>query len=226
MILYDLCNASGIPISPYTMRIRASLEALGLSYEHRLLHLGEIADHFEGQRRTVPVLCEGEISISDSRAIAEYLAENHDPQNKLFGDPISRKLNEFIVDWIDATVMGQINRMVVLDIFRLHRPEDQLYYRRVEEHQLGTTLEQAHIEREQRLPAFQMSLHPARRAIKSRSFLSGEEPSYADFTFHAALQWARATSDFDLLREDDRLHKWDEIMELWMRHRRSDAPKG
>jgi glutathione S-transferase len=217
VILYDLCSASGVPISPYTMRIRASLDALRLSYEHRLLHLGEIADHFDGQHRTVPVLDDGEISISNSRAIAEYLAEIHDPQSKLFGDPASRHLNEFIVDWIDATVMGQINRMIVLDILRLFRPEDQLYYRRLEERQLGQELEQAHNEREQRLPAFQMSLHPARRAIKNQSFLGGREPSYADFTFHAALQWARVTSDFDLLRDDDRLHKWYGAMELWLR---------
>jgi glutathione S-transferase len=217
VILYDLCSASGVPISPYTMRIRASLDALHLSYEHRLLHLGEIADHFDGQHRTVPVLSDGEFSISDSRAIAEYLAENHDPQSKLFGDPASRHLNEFIVDWIDATVMGQINRMIVLDILRLFRPEDQLYYRRLEERQLGQKLEQAHNEREQRLPAFQMSLHPARRAIKNQTFLCGREPSYADFTFHSALQWARVTSDFDILRDDDRLHKWYGAMELWLR---------
>ena len=217
MILYDLSDAAGRPISPYCMRIRESLHRLGLSYDHRLLHLGEIAGYFDGRHRTVPVLCDGEFSISDSRAIAEYLAEHHDPENRLFGDRDSRRLTGFVVDWVDATLMGRINRMIVLDLHNIIRPEDQPYYRRSEERQLGITLEQAHAERESHVPAFQISLHPARRAIKGRSYLGGgEEPSYADFTFHAAFQWARTVSNFKLLRDDDRLHGWIEAMDRWL----------
>lgn len=218
MILYDLRDVAGRPISPYGMRIREALRGLGLSFDHRLLHLGEIAGHFDGLHRTVPVLCDGEFSISDSRAIAEYLAEHHDPQNRLFGDRDRRHLTGFIVDWVDATVMGQINRMIVLDTYKIIRPEDQPYLRHLEEKRLGTTIEQAHSERESHIPAFQISLHPARRLIKERPFLGGEEPSYADFTLHAALRWARerAGSDFKLLRDDDRLHGWITAMDQWL----------
>lgn len=216
MILYDLSDVAGRPISPYAMRIRAALRGLGLPYDQRLLHLGEIAGHFDGRHRTVPVLYDGELSIGDSRAIAEHLAEHHDPEGLLFGDRDRRRLTWFVVDWVDATVMGQINRMVVLDGYKVIRPEDQPYFRRVEEERLGTTLEEADGERERHVPAFQISLHPARRALKERPYLGGDAPSYADFTFHAAFEWARRASDLKLLRDDDRLHGWISAMDGWL----------
>lgn len=213
MILYDLSDVAGRPISPYCIRVREVLHELGLSYSHRLLHLGEIAAHFDGQHATVPVLRDGDISINDSRAIVEYLAEHHDSNNNLFGDRQRRRLTNFIVDWVDATVMGQINHMTVLDSHDIFHPDDQPYFRALEEKRLGTTLEQAQAEREHHLPAFQKSLYPARRMIKEHRYLGGKEPSYADFTFHAAFQWARTVSNFQLLRDDDRLHGWIKVMD-------------
>jgi len=208
LTLYDLKNAHGEPTSPYSMRSTAALKLLGLAYEHRLLHLGEIAGHFAGEFRTVPVLRDGDRMICDSRTIAEYLAKVHDPEQRLYGEGARPYLTNFVVDWVDATLMGQINRMLVLEIWQQLRPEDQEYYRQLEERQLGIGLELAHAEREARLPAFQISLHPARRAIKSRRFLGGNEPSYADIVLHAALTWGRTISDLPLLREDDRIHEW------------------
>lgn len=213
MILYDLSDVASRPVSPYAMRSRGALAALGLSYDERLLHLGEIRGHFDGKHRTVPVLRDGDVSIGDSRAIAEYLAEHHDPDGRLFGDGDRRRLTGFIVDWVDATLMGQINHMTVLDSYHLFRPEDQAYFRRFEEERIGMTLEEAHAERDRHVPAFQISLHPARRALKQRPFLGGAEPSYADVVLHAAFEWARTVSDFKLLRDDDRLHGWIATMD-------------
>lgn len=215
MVLYDLSDVAGRPISPYSMRVRGVLRGLGLTFSQRLLHLGEIAGHFDGRHRTVPVLFDGAVSIGDSRAIAEYLAEHYDPKSSLFGDGERRRLTNFVVDWVDATVMGQINRMTVFDTYDIIRPEDQSRFRQFEERRLGMSLEEAHAEREGHIAAFQISLHPARRAIKDRPYLGGEQPSYADFTLHAAFQWAHTTSRLQLLRDDDRLHSWIARMERW-----------
>jgi glutathione S-transferase len=103
--------------------------------------------------------------------------------------------------------------MTLFDTYHLFRREDQPYFRRFEEERLGIPLVEALGERERHVPAFHISLHPARRALKHRPYLGGEAPSYADFVLHAAFEWARTVSDFKLLRDDDRLHGWIAAMD-------------
>lgn len=216
MLLYDLGDATGQPISPYGWRIRESLYLLGIPYEARVLSLTEIHRQFTGVNRTVPVLIDGEVEIGDSLKIAEYLTRNHDPENRLFAGPGGANLASFIADWVDATLMGQVNRMIVKDIHDHLRTEDQSWFRSSQEKKLGAKLEQLEAVRESQRPAFQTSLYPARRAVKSRPFLAGDRPAYGDIVLHSTFQWSRSVSAFQLLRSDDRLNGWIKRMDSWL----------
>lgn len=216
MKLYDLSNAAGQPISPYCWRIRESLHLLSLPFESRLLGLTEIRQRFTGPHRTVPVLLDGDREIGGSWAIAEYLWQHHDPHKQLFGGTGGFSLAAFATNWVDATVLGRVNRMIVMDVHDGFRASDRDYYRRREEKRQGVTLEAAQAARESERPALQTLLHPVRQAIRQQPFIDGQHPTYADFALHSTFQWLRAVSDFKILRPDDRLNQWIDRMDDWL----------
>ena len=141
---------------------------------------------------------------------------NYDPHKRLFGDGVGRSLAVFITNWVDATLLDVVNRMMVKDIHDGFKTEDQAYFRHREEERLGSTLEEIQSSRESQRPAFQVLLHPARRVIKEQPFLGGQHPIYADFALHSTFIWARATTSFEFLRADDRLNLWIERMDDWL----------
>jgi len=216
LTLYDLCNAAGQPMSPYCWRIRESLLLLSHPFETRLLCFMEIRQRFTGPHKTVPVLVDDENEIGGSWAIAEYLAENRDSRKQLFGGAGGRSLATFATQWVDASVLGSVNRMIVKDIHDSIMPNDQTYYRSREEKRQGRTLEETQAERESQRPALQNSLHPARQAIKQQPFIDGQNPTYADFALHSTFQWVRAVTGFKILRPDDRLNEWIGRMDNWL----------
>lgn len=216
IILYDLGNAAGQPVSPYGWRIRESLHLLGIPFEARLLGLGEIHDRLPGQHATVPVIVDGGETIGDSWEIARYLSARRDPGGLLFGGPDGFPFAEFVTCWVDAALMARVNRMIIKDVHDDMAEDDRLAFRTGREKRFGTTLEQMQFSRESERPAFQTLLHPARRLMKRSPFLGGERPTYADFALHAMFVWARAVSRFELLRADDTLHRWIERMDEWL----------
>ena len=216
LTLYDMHNAAGKPASPYCWRIRESLLLLAVPFESRFLSFIEIGERFSDTHKTVPVLSDGGKEIGGSWTIAEYLSESYDPHKRLFGGLGGRSLAAFVTSWVDATVLDTVNRMMVKDVHDGFRTEDQAYFRHREEKRLGATLEDIQASRESIRPAFQISLHPVRRAIKEQPFIDGPSPTYADFAVHSTFQWIRATTNFEFLRADDRLNQWVRRMDDWL----------
>ena len=216
LILYELCNASGKATSPYCLRISNSLQLLSLPFESRLIGLTEIEKMFNGSQKTVPVLVDGKQQIGGSWKIAEYLAENYDLKKQLFGGKNGCGSTRFITNWVDATVVGAINRIIVKDVHDTLQSEDQEHFRRNEEKRFGKTLEELHSTRLSAIPALQTGLHPARQAIKLYPFLTGDQPTYADFALYGTFVWARFASDFELLKVEDRVREWIARMDDWL----------
>ena len=215
-LLYDLANRHGEPASPYGWRVRESLRLLDLPYHSEMLRMGEIKERFGKTHKTVPVLVDGNTEVGDSWEIAGYLAGKHDPESRLLQGQCGPAMIRFITDWVDATVMSPLNQMLVLDVHEHQRPEDQAVYRSRVEERYGETLEQLASQREHALPSFQISLHPARERIKHFPFLCGDAPAYGDCVLHACFQWLRSVSDFQVLRESDRLNTWIARMDDWL----------
>ncbi len=216
MVLYDLGDTADRPISPYSWRIRESLHLLAIPFEGRLLSLTGIRKQFTGANRTVPILIDGDREIGESWQIAEYLSQHRDPEGQLFGGAGGKLLAAFVTDWVDATVMGQVYRMIVKDVHDALHPEDRDFFRAGQEKKLGATLEDLEAARELVRPTFQTSLYPARRAIKSRPYITGDHPGFGDFALHSTFQWSRKVSRFQLLRPDDRLNEWIQRMDDWL----------
>jgi glutathione S-transferase len=211
--LYDLAGADpNLRFSPYCWRTKLALAHKGLAVETvpwRFTEKDVIA--FSGQER-VPVLVDGDKTISDSWAIACYLDDAYPDRPSLFGGTAARSPTRFLNSWADTVLNPGIVPFVLLDIFGKIHPKDRDYFRINREQRFGMSLEAYGGEREKRLPAFRQSLTPLRTTLAAQPFLGGERPAYADYIVFGGFQWARCISSFALLASDDPVFAWRERM--------------
>jgi glutathione S-transferase len=207
--LYDLAGADpALRFSPYCWRTKMALAHKGIAVETvpwRFTEKERLA--FSGQGR-VPVLVDGEHTVTDSWVIAEYLEDAYPDRPSLFNGAGGRAHARFINAWADTSVHPGIARMVVRDIFAVIAPKDQPYFRASRERTLGATLEAVVEGREGRLEAWRGVLAPVRTVLQAQPYLGGAGPSYADYILFGTLQWPRCVSTFALLAADDPVSAW------------------
>lgn len=207
--MYDLAGAEAERrFSPFCWRARMALAHKGLAVETVPWRFTEKDELPQPNAGRVPVIIDGERTVHDSSAIADYLEERYPDRPSLFGGETGRGLARFVQNWTETVLQTGLIRLVLLDIHRHLRPIDQAYFRADREKRFGTTLEEFVGDRAARLPAFRASLDPLRRTVERQDFVSGKAPAYADYIVFGAFQWARAISDFELLAADDPVRAW------------------
>jgi glutathione S-transferase len=207
--LYDLAGAEADRrFSPFCWRTRMALAHKGLAVETVPWGFTEKDRLPQPNVGRVPVIVDGARVVHDSTTIADYLEERYADRPSLFGGETGRALARFVQNWTETVLQAGIVPLVVLDIHRHSRPQDQDYFRRSREERFGRTLEEVVRGREARLPGFRASLDPLRRTVERQDFISGKAPAYADYIVFGAFQWARAISDFELLAADDPVRAW------------------
>ena len=208
--LYDLTGADeNRRFSPYCWRIRMSLAHKGLAVDclpWRFTEKEKIK--FSGQER-VPVLVDGENTVSDSWQIAKYLETE-------YADAPSLKLENgevlFIKFWTETILHPELLKFLLLDIHDSLTAGDKIYFRESRQKRFGKTLEEIVEGREERLPDFQKMLTPLRLTLKKQNFLGGDSPGFSDYIVFGSFQWARCISDFSLLQTKDPICEWREII--------------
>ncbi len=210
---YDLAAANEKQrFSPYCWRTHMALKHKQLPFETipwRFSDKEVIA--FSGQG-LVPVLVDGDKTISDSWKIAEYLDEAYPNTPSLFGSAEAKRHARFIKHWTETTLHPMVSRMTVLDILNELHEKDQPYFRESREKRFGKTLEEVVSDREDTRKKFALALAPLRLATAEEPFLCGGTPGYADYIVFAMLQWARSSSAFPVLLADDTVNVWRERM--------------
>lgn len=209
MRLYDLAGADGRRFSPYCWRARMALAHKGFQPEAIPTGFLGIARIGGGGETTVPVLEDADRRIRDSFAIAEYLEDTYPDRPSLFGGPGGRAAARFLESWA-ATLLGQISRIVLLDIHAILHAEDQPYFRTSREKRFGMALETVVADPAPRIAAFRDSLVPMRLMLKAQPFIGGAAPNYGDYILFGSLQWPRVVSPVQLLAEDDPVADWFE----------------
>jgi glutathione S-transferase len=216
IILYDLAGADpDLRFSPYCWRTRFALAHKGLLVETvpwRFTETDVIA--FSGQGK-VPVIRDGETTVSDSWSIAEYLEDKY-PAPTLFGGVTGKAHAQFVNAWADGVLVGGIARFILRDLFDIIDPKDRAYFRSSREARFGATLEAIQEGREDRLAAYRDLLLPLRLVLRRQDWLGGAAPSYADHIVAGTLMWPRCASRFVLLDENDIVTKWlDRVLDLY-----------
>jgi len=209
--LFELCGIETERVfSPFCWRTRMALAHKDIKAETipwRFSERDAIAPH---QSNKVPVFIDGETSVADSWAIANYLEDTYPDRPSLFGGEGGRAMGRMLNWWGDTVVLGGIFPMIAADIHGHLRPADQAYFRKTREARLGKTLEQAAANRDEAVEVFRQSLTPMRLTLKTQPYVGGASPNYADYIAFGPFQWARAISPFKLLKEDDPIYAWRE----------------
>ncbi|MSP48638.1 MAG: glutathione S-transferase family protein [Alphaproteobacteria bacterium] len=205
--LYDLAGADPARrFSPYCWRIRMALAHKGLDVDARPWRFTEKdAIAFSGQG-LVPVIVDGGRVVADSWEIARYLEAAYPDRPSLFAGAVQPI--RFIASWTDRVVQPQIGRMIIADVAAILDDKDRAYFRDSREKRFGAILEAVQADRDQRLAPFRQSLEPIRVVLSGSPWLGGEAPSFADYAVFGAFQWARCSSPFRLLAEDDPIFAW------------------
>lgn len=209
--LYDLAGAvEDCRFSPNCWRTRLALAHKELPVETipwRFTEKDAIA--FSGQGK-VPVLVDGETTVFDSWAIAEYLEKAYPDRPSLFGGESGHALARFVNQWTSETLHPLIARLILPDLFLILHEKDRGYFRKTREAAFGTTIEAMASERVRNLAAFQRAIVPLRSTLAAQICIAGAAPAYADHIVFGALQWARVTSRFPLVPADDPITAWFE----------------
>lgn len=205
--LFELCGAERDRVfSPYCWIVRYALAHKGLDYTTTPITFSEkekIA--FSGQK-LVPVLKDGEQTISDSWDILHYLDKAYPDAPALFpnGDALAR----FVKHWAEGTLYGLLAPIVIMDIYNHIAPEDKAYFRQTREARFGMTLEEFAAKAETTKAQLGGALEPLRRRVKESAFLEGDAPTAADFIVLGPFLWARGVCEVKLLSDDDPVRAW------------------
>jgi glutathione S-transferase len=209
--LFELVGTDAArPFSPFCWRTRMALAHKGLGAESIPWCFTEkqaIAPHHSEK---VPVLIDGETSVADSWAIANYLEDHYPARPSLFGGEGGRAVGRMINWWGDVTVVGGLFPLIVADIPAHLKPVDAAYFRSSREARFGKPLEQVVAARDTSVEGFRRALDPLRLTLRTQPYLGGEAPNYADYIVFGAFQWARVVSPFKLLAENDPVYAWRE----------------
>ncbi|MGY3620897.1 glutathione S-transferase family protein [Bradyrhizobium sp. USDA 10063] len=211
MKLFELVGTdTSRPFSPYCWRTRMALAHKGLGAESIPWCFTEkeaIAPHKSDK---VPVLLDGDTSVADSWAIANYLEDTYPDRPSLFGGEGGRAMGRMLNWWGDVTVIGGIFPLIVADIPAHLAPVDVAYFRKTREARFGKPLEEVAATRDRAVEGFRKSLDPLRLTLKTQPYLGGDKPNYADYIVFGGFQWARVVSPFKLLVESDPVYAWRE----------------
>src|SRR3954467_2426448 len=153
------------PFSPFCWRTRMALAHKELGAESIPWCFTEKAAIAPHQSEKVPVLLDGDHTVSDSWAIAGYLEDSYPDRPSLFGGAGGRALGRMLNWWGDTVVVGGIFPMIVADIHGQLLPVDQAYFRHSRESRFGRTLEQVAEDRDSRVEGFRKTLDPMRLTL-------------------------------------------------------------
>lgn len=205
-LLYDLVGRDDRRFSPTCWRVKLALAHKGLDVATVPTPFLAIRSIGDGRFRTVPTLRDGDRWVTDSDAIADHLESTYPDRPTLFAGAGGRALAEFVRQWTQMVLHGQLARMLLVDIHdHLADDAEKAYFRASREAQFKASLEAVVAGREERLPGFRASLEPLRQVVADRPFLGGGTPLYPDYVVFGAFQWARCVSPFAgrLLAADD-----------------------
>jgi glutathione S-transferase len=210
LILYDLAGAEADRrFSPYCWRVRLALAHKGLPLETipwRFTDKEVIAFSEQGR---VPVLLDGGKVLTGSWTIVNHLENNADGAS-FFGGQAGLALTRFVESWTDNVLLPGLVPLILIDVFTHLHEKDRAYFRSSREQRLGMTLEAACADRDHRVIGFRQSLEPFRTTLETQPFVGGEAPNYADYLLLGGFMWARSTSPFKLLSNDDPIALWRE----------------
>lgn len=221
--LYDLAGAEDERrFSPPCWRIKMALKHKGLEVEEipwRFTEKDAIA--FSGQQ-LVPILVDGDQTITDSWEIARYLEVAYPNRPSLFGGSVGEAQTLFIQHWCEQTIQPLVFRLILLDIFDHIHQQDKAYFRASREQRFAMSLEEFAQPTDESIAKLHQALAPMRSTLEYQPYLGGSQPSFADYIAFSVFQFARTMSPTKLLVTADPVYVWrDRLLDTFNGYARS-----
>jgi glutathione S-transferase len=211
--LLELVGADpSVSFSPHCWKTKMALAHKGLDATMVPLHFSDIEKTDLRDARTLPVLFDGNRTVSDSWEIAMYLEGRYDRGGPLFGEPLVIFFTRAINAWVDEIVLPALSKVLSKDIWNCIDEADRPYYRASREARFGHKLEDVWSARDTNLKLFRELVDPLRQKIAGQDYigaiLDGSSPRYADYCAFAPFMWARCVSPIELLELGDPIAPW------------------
>jgi glutathione S-transferase len=215
--LYDLAAAEDDRrFSSPCWQVKMALKHKGLDAEEipwRFTEKDAIA--FSGQGK-VPVLVDGDKTVSDSWEIVRYLETTYSDQPSLFGEKMGESGALFIKFWCMQAINMPVFQIILPNLFQHLHEKDKAYFRESREKMIGMTLEEIAAPNQTTITALQTALSPLREVLERQLYLSGDRPYFADYVVFSQFQWARSVCPIQLLSKEDPVYHWrDRLLDLF-----------
>ncbi|MCC5884465.1 MAG: glutathione S-transferase N-terminal domain-containing protein [Halomonas sp.] len=210
-VLYDLCGIDeGLRFSPYCWRVRYALAHKGLDVETRAWRFTDKQALAFADYDKVPVLVDGNETVTDSYSILEYLDRTY-PERPLLGEGLAGARARFFKHYAERALQPAMMRTIIMDLLNAIDPKDRSYFRETREKRFGRTFEEFHSPAKG-LAQLDAALTPLRGQLEDCPFLDGESPAAADYLVFGSFMWARVVSTADLVSNADPVYGWVERM--------------
>ncbi len=166
MKLYDLAGAEDDRrFSPPCWQVKMALKHKGLEVETIPWRFTEKAAIAFSKQGRVPVLVDGEQTITDSWTIAHYLEDAYSDRPSLLGGTMGQSGALFIKHWCLQEINPLLFRIILPDLFQHLHEKDKAYFRESREKMLGMSLEAIAAPTETTLIALRTALSPMRTVL-------------------------------------------------------------
>lgn len=210
-LLYDLCGVDeGLRFSPYCWRVKFALAHKGLDVETRAWHFTDKEAIAFSQQGKVPVLVDGDETLTDSYEIFRHLDRRY-PEKPLLGEASAEARARFFKFYGERLLAPGMIRTVVMDLYNAIHPKDREYFRETREKAFGRSLEEMHAP-SKGLTMLDQALEPLRGRLSEADYIDGDAPAGADYLIFGHFMWARSVSTADLVSNADPVYAWIERM--------------
>lgn len=214
-LLYDLCGIDeSLRFSPYCWRVKFALAHKGLDFETRAWHFTDKQAIDFSEQGKVPVLVDGDETVTDSYTIFHYLDRAYpaaQPDKPLLGDGDAEARARFFKFYAERSLAPGMMRTIVMDLHNAVHPKDRDYFRQTREKAFGRSLEEVHAP-SKGLTLLDQALEPLRGRLSESEYLDGDSPAGADYLLFGHFMWARCVSTADLVSNADPVYAWIERM--------------
>jgi len=207
--LFDLVGTnSKIKFGPFCWRTRMSLLHKGLDFTSepwRFLEKDTIAD---SGHTTVPVINDAGQWVGDSWNIAKYLDEKY-PEKPTLMNGAEGEAHALLVQELCASlVFPAVIPIAAYPVSKILDEENQAYFIKTREAAFGKKLSEINVDQDTGKANLEKALSPFNNMLKSKQFIGGDAPSYADYVLFGVLKWADVVSSYRPINDSSAVGEW------------------